>query len=106
MSVNTTISWRGRDGATGYERAGSGDSHLLTLDYSETGPVEIAVTFSSSVCNKTTITHYNGEIYIEQYSYYYYIVFIQSQSVYLQLVLQLQVQVLPSQIVLLYYRYM
>ena len=60
MSVNTTISWRGRDGATGYERAGSGDSHLLTLDYSETGPVEIAVTFSSSVCNKTTITHYNG----------------------------------------------
>ena len=61
MSVNTTISWRGRDGATGYERAGSGDSHLLTLDYSETGPVEIAVTFSSSVCNKTTITHYNGK---------------------------------------------
>ena len=59
MSVNTTISWRGRDGCTGYERAGSGDSHLLTLDYSETGPVEIAVTFSSSVCNKTTITHYN-----------------------------------------------
>ena len=61
MSVNTTISWRGRDGATG---AGSGDSHLLTLDYSETGPVEIAVTFSSSVCNKTTITHYNGKIYL------------------------------------------
>ena len=59
--MNTTISWRGRDGATGYERAGSGDSHLLTLDYSETGPVEIAVTFSSSVCNKTTITHYNGK---------------------------------------------
>ena len=55
MSVNTTISWRGRDGATGYERAGSGDSHLLTL---KAGPVEIAV---SSVCNKTTITHYNGK---------------------------------------------
>ena len=66
MSVDTIISWRGRDGATGYERlrAGSGDSHLLTLDYSETGPVEIAVTFSfsSSVCNKTTITQYNGKI--------------------------------------------
>ena len=58
ISVNTTISWRG---STGYERAGSGDSHLLTLDYSETGPVEIAVTFSSSVCNRTTITHYNGK---------------------------------------------
>ena len=99
MSVNTTISWRGRDGATGYERAGSGDSHLLTLDYSEIGPVEIAVTFSSSVCNKTTITHYNGEISI--ILLLLHIVFIQSQSVDLQLVLQLQVQVLPSQIVLL-----
>ena len=52
---NITISWRGRDGATGYERAGSGDFNLLTLDYSETGPVEIAVTFSS---NTTTITKY------------------------------------------------
>ena len=101
MSVNTTISWRGRDGATGYERAGSGDSHLLTLDYSETGPVEIAVTFSSSVCNKTTITHYNGKIYTI-ILLLLHIVFIQSQSVDLQLVLQLQVQVLPSQIVLLY----
>ena len=30
------------------------DSYLLTLYYSETGPVEIAVTFSSAVCNKTT----------------------------------------------------
>ena len=99
MSVNTTISWRGRDGATGYERAGSGDSHLLTLDYSETGPVEIAVTFSSSVCNKTTITHYNGKISI--ILLLLQIVFIQSQSVHLQLVLQLQVQVLSSQIVII-----
>ena len=94
MSVNTTISWRGRDGATGYERAGSGDSHLLTLDYSETGPVEIAVTFSSSVCNKTTITHYNGKMYLSNTPT---TIIIQSQSVDLQLVLQLQV---PSQIVL------
>ena len=99
MSVNTTISWRGRDGATGYERAGSGDSHL---DYSETGPVEIAVTFSSSVCNKTTITHYNGKIYLSIILLLLlHTVFNQSQSVDLQLVLQLQVQVLPSQIVLL-----
>ena len=58
MSVNTTISWRGRDGATGYERAGSGDSHLLTL---KAGAVEIAVTFSSSVCNKANATHYRGK---------------------------------------------
>ena len=37
------------------------DSYLLTLYYSETGPVEIAVTFSSAVCNKTTVTHYLGK---------------------------------------------
>ena len=54
--VNTTISWRRvhSSGARHYERGSSEDSHLLTLDYSETGPVEIAVTFSSAVCNKTT----------------------------------------------------
>ena len=59
VSVNITISWRRRDGGTGYERAGHGNSHLLTLDYSETGPLEI---FSSSVCNKSTFTHYEGKI--------------------------------------------
>ena len=61
--VNTTISWRGvhSSGARHYERGSSEDSHLLTLDYSETGPVEIAVTFSSAVCNKTTVTHYLGK---------------------------------------------
>ncbi|CAI8005357.1 hypothetical protein GBAR_LOCUS4180 [Geodia barretti] len=55
-AVNTTISWGGvhSSGARHYERGSSEDSHLLTLDYSETGPVEIAVTFSSAVCNKTT----------------------------------------------------
>ncbi|CAI8047789.1 hypothetical protein GBAR_LOCUS26447, partial [Geodia barretti] len=38
--VNTTISWRGvhSSGARHYERGSSEDSHLLTLDYSETGP--------------------------------------------------------------------
>ena len=58
--VTTTISWRGvhSSGARHYERGSSEDSHLLTFDYSETGPVEIAVTFSSAVCNKTTVTHY------------------------------------------------
>ena len=62
-SVTRTISWHGIDssGATHYERGSSEDSHLLTLDYSETGPVEIAVTFSSAVCNKTTVTHYLGK---------------------------------------------
>ena len=63
VALNTTISWRGvhSSGATHYERGSSEDSHLLTLDYSETGPVEIAVTFSSAVCNKTTVTHYLGK---------------------------------------------
>ena len=58
-SVNTTISWVGVSGATRqYERVISEDSHLLTLDYSETGPVEISVTFSSHLCNKTTVITY------------------------------------------------
>jgi hypothetical protein len=59
-SVNTTISWRGvhSSGARHYERGSSEDSHLLTLDYSETGPLEITVTFSSHVCSKSTVTHY------------------------------------------------
>ena len=61
MPVNTTISWHGNSGATHYERGSSEDSHLLTLDYSENGPVEIAVTFSSAVCNKTTVIHYLGK---------------------------------------------
>ena len=62
--MTTTISWRGvhSSGARHYERGSSEDSLLLTLDYSETGPVEIAVTFSSAVCNKTTtITHSLGK---------------------------------------------
>ena len=62
-SMSTTISWHGvnSSGATHYERGSSENSHLLTLDYSETGPVEIAVTFSGAVCNKTTVTHYLGK---------------------------------------------
>ena len=36
-------------------------SHLLTLDHMESGPVEIAVTFSGEVCNKTTVTNYTSK---------------------------------------------
>ena len=63
VAVNTTISWHvvHSSGATHYERSSSEESYLLTLDYFETGPVEIAVTFSSAVCNKTTVTHYLGK---------------------------------------------
>ena len=59
--MTTTISWHGVNNSEIIERGSSEDSHLLTLDYSETGPVEIAVTFSSAVCNKTTVTHYLGK---------------------------------------------
>ena len=57
----TTISWVGvhSSGAMRhYERVSSEGSHLLTLDYSETGPVEISVTISSHLCNKTTVITY------------------------------------------------
>ena len=57
-NVTTIISWRGNSGATHYERGSSENSHLLTLDYSVTGPMEIAVTFSSAVCNKTSSVNY------------------------------------------------
>ena len=58
----TTISWVGVSGAMRhYERVSSEGSHLLTLDYSETGPVEISVTFSGHLCNKTTVITYLGK---------------------------------------------
>ena len=63
-SVTTTISWVWvhSSGATRhYDRVSSEDSHLLTLDYSEIGPVEISVTFSSHFCNKTTVNTYLGK---------------------------------------------
>ena len=37
-------------------------SHLLVLDHIDSGPVEIAVTFSSEVCNKTTVTNYTSKM--------------------------------------------
>ena len=63
-SVTTTISWVWvhSSGATRhYDRVSSEDSHLLTLDYSEIGPVELSVTFSSHLCNKTTVITYLGK---------------------------------------------
>ena len=59
-SVKRTISWRDSSGATHYERVtASEDSHQL--NFTDNGPVEIAVTFSSSVCNKTVTTNYSSE---------------------------------------------
>ena len=59
-SVNRTISWRDSSGTTYYERVtGSEDSHQL--NFTDTGPVEIAVTFSDDVCSKSTVTSYSSE---------------------------------------------
>ena len=43
------------------EIASSDESHLLILDYSVTGLLEISVTFFSDVCSKTTVTQYHGK---------------------------------------------
>ena len=45
-----------------YERAGFKGYHLLKLNDSLTGVLlEIAITFSSGVCNKTNVTQYHGK---------------------------------------------
>ena len=44
-----------------YESAFSEQLHTLILNYSLTGLLEIAVTFSSGVCNKTSVTQYHGK---------------------------------------------
>ena len=36
-------------------------THLLTIDYSDTGPLEVSVTFSSAACNKTSFTDIYGK---------------------------------------------
>ena len=59
-SVNQIISWHSAsmNDIIHYEN----DSYyLLTIDYNETGPLEIAVTFSSNVCSKTTVIQYNSK---------------------------------------------
>ena len=42
----------------------SEESHLLILNYSVTGLLEISVTFSSHVCSKTIVTQYHGKTVI------------------------------------------
>ena len=63
-SVNQIISWHSvsMNDIIHYEN----DSYyLLTIDYSETGPLEIAVTFSSNVCSKTTVIQYNSKSLVD-----------------------------------------
>ena len=45
-----------------YQNANSEGYHVLILSYLVTGPLEIAVTFSNLVCNKTSFTQYTGKI--------------------------------------------
>ena len=63
-SVNQIISWHSAstNDIIHYEN----DSYyLLTIDYNETGPLEIAVTFSSNDCNKTTVNQYNSKSLVD-----------------------------------------
>ena len=63
-SVNQIISWHSAsmNDIIHYEN----DSYyLLTIDYNETGPLEIAVTFSSNVCSETTVIQYNSKSLVD-----------------------------------------
>ena len=63
-SVNQIISWHSSsmNDIIHYEN----DSYyLLTIDYNDTGPLEIAVTFSNDVCNKTTAIQYNSKSLVD-----------------------------------------
>ena len=61
-SVIPTISWYSMSSEDiHYENVSFNDFHLLTIDYNETGPLEIAVTFSNDVSNKITVIQYNSK---------------------------------------------
>ena len=64
-SVIPTISWHSMSsGDIHYENVSFNDFHLLTIDYNETGPLEIAVTFSNNVSNIISVTDFYGKIII------------------------------------------
>ena len=58
-----TISWRRvhDSGDEYYENVGSKEYHQLLVNHSMTGLLEITVTFSSSVCEKSSSVEYTGE---------------------------------------------
>ena len=62
-SVNQIISWHSvsMNDIIHYEN----DSYCLLIDYNETGPLEIAVTFSNNVSNKTTVIQYNSKSLVD-----------------------------------------
>ena len=60
--MNVSISWQMTSNEdVFYESAFSEGLHTLKLNYSVTGLLEFAVTFSSGVCNKTSVTQYHGK---------------------------------------------
>ena len=67
--ANTTIGWCGSSGVTHYDTlTGSEESYTLIVDYSETGPVAIAVILSSHDCSTTSFTEYLGRFMIQLHS--------------------------------------
>ena len=64
-SVIPTISWYSMSSEDiHYENVSFNVFHLLTIDYNETGPLEIAVTFSNDVSNIISVTDFYGKIII------------------------------------------
>ena len=65
ISVIPTISWHSMSSEDiHYENVSFNDFDLLTIDYNETGPLEIAVTFSNNVCSNISVTDFYGKIII------------------------------------------
>ena len=58
----TTISWHRVQSSEDihYESVSTEEFHQLNLNYSATGTLEVAVTFSGA-CEKTSAIEYNGE---------------------------------------------
>ena len=63
-AINTTVIWHRvqKSEEVHYEKASSEVFHLLNLNYSVTGLLEISVTFSSAVCEKSSTIEYLGKI--------------------------------------------
>ena len=63
-SIKTTVIWHRvqKSEEIHYEKASSEVFHLLNLNYSVTGLLEIFVTFSSAACEKSSAIEYLGKV--------------------------------------------
>ena len=63
-AINTTVIWHRvqKSEEIHYEKASSEVFHLLDLNYSVTGLLEISVTFNSGACEKTSAIEYLGKV--------------------------------------------